>query len=461
MPSLLDLSAELQLLIIDYLDTSTTSCVPPAAYFAPRTSRDIASLSSSCRTFRKLSAPTLFRNICLRNDDKSGKSLQAVAKSPWTAKFVRELNFEAQITLDEEWEEANPLSEQDFPLSVEEVLSHLERFPRLELLSVQFKCGETEALDEDAVTSNKYDIWIDTSDPFRDFAALKLDEEKSDWKAMMARTYDAIGESERSGALKTLELRNVLPSGVSSFTTEAWQAFLRSLKVFRLSLHGTEEGFNVADGYLGFIENLDLLFSQLVGVTEFRFAATDGGMPGVPGHLHATFPLHVDDMPMLQVFELRFCFIGEKTARFIAAHVKTLRRIALEDCYSAATCDLAEETTSWATFFGIIAGSLEAVEDPPLVDFFVSPRILGESRELGGYDQPPANVPISGDDQRIELAHSISRTEPHRRPFEYIMLDTKYGFPSADEEENFGAFLDGDDQAAYDRIMAIVGRQSD
>lgn len=180
MPSLLDLSAELQLLIIEYLDTPTTLCVPPAAYFAPRTSRDIASLSSSCRTFRKLSAPTLFRNICLRNDDKSGKSLQAVGKSPWTAAFVRELNFEAQITLDEEWEEANPLSEQDFPPSVEEVLSHLERFPRLELLSVQFKCGETEALDEDAVTSNKYNIWIDTPDPFRDFAALKLDEEKSD-----------------------------------------------------------------------------------------------------------------------------------------------------------------------------------------------------------------------------------------------------------------------------------------
>lgn len=277
---------------------------------------------------------------------------------------------------------------------------------------------------------------------------------------MMARTYDAISESKRFGALTTLELRNLLPSGVSSFTTEAWQVFLRSLKVFRLSLHGTEEEFNVADGYLAFIENLDLLFSQLVGVTEFRFAATNGGMPGVTGHLHATFPLHVDDMPMLQVFELRFCFIGERTARFIAAHVKTLRRIALEDCYSAATCDLTEETTSWATFFDIIAGSLEAVEDPPLVEFFVSPRILGDSLELGGYDQPPENVPM-GDDQQMELAHSVLRTEPHRRPFDYIMLDTKYGFPSADEEENLVAFLDGHDQAAYDRIMAIVGRQSD
>jgi hypothetical protein len=159
MPSLLDLSAELQLLIIEYLDTPTTSCAPPASYFAPRTSRDIASLSSCCRTLHELSAPTLFRNICLRNDDKSGKSLQAAGNSPWLASFVRELNFEAQITLDEEWDEFMPLSDQDFAASVEEVLFHLERFPRLEMMSVQFKCGETETLDEEAVTVNLYEIW--------------------------------------------------------------------------------------------------------------------------------------------------------------------------------------------------------------------------------------------------------------------------------------------------------------
>jgi hypothetical protein len=462
MPSLLDLSAELQLLIIEYLDTPTTPCVPPAAYFAPRASRDIASLSSSCRTFRKLSAPGLFRNICLRNDDKSGKSLQAVGKSPWTASFVRELNFEARINLDEVWEEPNPLSDQDFSPSVEEVLSHLERFPRLECLSVQFKCGETESLDRDAVTSNLYEIWSEAPDPFRDFAALKLEEGKSDWRAMMARTYDAISSSKRPSTLTTLELRDVLPSGVSSFTTEDWQAFLKTLKAFRLSLHGCTENFNIADGYLGFIENLDLMFSQLTSVTEFRFAATDSGPPGVSGDLHATFPLNVGDMPMLEVFELRSCFINDRTARFIAAHVKTLRRIALEDCYSAASCELAEEDTNWAKFFAIIASALEkSLEPPPLEAFFVTPRILSRHRGQDGvYGQLPGGTPITGDLQQIELAHSLADAEPHRRPFDYAVLDTKYGYLREDGEENLDAFLDGHDQAAYDRVMAVVGRQS-
>jgi hypothetical protein len=464
MPSLLDLSAELQLLIIEYLDTPAAPSNPPASYFTARTSREIASLSSCCRALRRLSAPTLFRNICLRNDDGSGKSLQAVAKSSWLADTVRELNFEAQITLDEEWEEPNPLSDQDFPPSVEEVLSHLDRYPRLESLSVQFKCGETEALDQDAVTSNMYDIWVDTADPFRDFAALKLKEEKCDWKAMMARTYDAISESERPSALTTLELRNVLPSGVSSFTTEAWQAFLKTLKVFRLSLHGNDNGeleFNVAHGYLGFIENLDLLFSQLASVTEFRFAATESGLPGLSGHLHAAFPLNVEDMPMLEVLQLRYCFINERTARFIAAHVKTLKRIALEDCYSAASCQLAEEHTSWATFFDSIASSLEtAIEPPPLESLFVSPRNLCRDRGLGDSDVPPGSTPINGDEQQIELALSIAKTTPHRRPFDYAVLDTKYGFMSEDEEENLDAFLAGHDQAAFDRIIAIIERRS-
>jgi hypothetical protein len=467
MSSLLDLSAELQMLIIEYLDTPTTSCAPPAAYFAPRTSKDLVSLSSCCRTLHKLSAPILFRNICLRNDDKSGKSLQAAGKSPWPASLVRELNFEAQINLDEEWDEPIPISDQDFPPSVEEVLSHLERFPRLEVLTVQFKCGETMQWDEEAVASNLHEIWIDTPDPFRDTAALKLKEEKSDWKAMMARTYDAISNSERPSALTTLEMRNVVPSGVSSFTTEAWRTFLRTLAVFRLSLHGTtgELEFNVADGYLGFIENLDLLFSQLTGVTEFRFAATESGMPGLSGHLHAVLPLDVVSMPMLEVFELRCCFISERTARFIAAHIPTLKRISLEDCYSAFNCDLAEEQTSWASFFNIIATSLEhslktAPEPPPLEDFFVSPRFLGSSLELGGYEQPLGSVAINGDEQKIELAHSMAKTEPRRRPFNYAMLDMKYGFLSEDEEENLDAFLAGHDQAAFDRVMAIVGWRS-
>ena len=132
MPSLLDLSAELQVAIIEYLDTPTTTCVPPAAYFAPRTSRDIAKLSSCCQTLRKLAAPTLYRNIRLRTNDKSGRSLQAVCTSSGIARLVRELNVEAIITIEEDYDELMPLSEQDFPSSVEEVLSHLNRFPNLE-----------------------------------------------------------------------------------------------------------------------------------------------------------------------------------------------------------------------------------------------------------------------------------------------------------------------------------------
>lgn len=460
MPSLLDLSAELQLLVIEYLDTPSTPCDPPAAYYAPKTSRNVASLSSCCRTLHRLAAATLYRNICLRNGEKSGNSLQAVAKSPWTADLVRELNFEAHIDLDEVREEQpNPLSSQALPSSVVQVLSHLDRFPRLETLTVQFKCGETEELDRDAVAPHVYGIWSEPPDPFRNFAELKRNEQKSDWKAMMARTYDAISNSDRPSALTTLELRNVLPSGVSSFTTEAWRTFLRTLKVFRLSLHGTTEEFNIADGYLGFIENLDLLFSQLASVTEFQFAATESGLPGVSGTLHAILPLNIKDMPMLQVFELRFCFISERTARAIAGHVKTLKRIALEDCYSAATCELAQEQTTWATFFNIIADSLEAIEDPPLEAFFVSPRILGIGREPDG-DYPPGSVPVEGDERQIELARSISRTEPHRRPFDYAGPDLKYGFLSADEEQNLDAFLAGHDQIAYDRVMDIVGRRA-
>ena len=461
MPSLLGLSAELQVAIIEYLDTPATRCDPPAAYFAPRTSRDVANLSSSCRTFHKLAAPTLHRNICLRTNDKSGKSLQAVNNSSWAAGFVRELNVEANITVEDDYDELMPLSEEDFPSSVEDVLSHLERFPNLEFLSVQFKLGDTMQWDELEAESS-CEMWQGLPDPFRDFEQLKWKEERAEFRAIMARTYDAIARSEHPGSLTTLELRNLLPAGVSSFNTKPWQAFLGTLKTFRLSMHehagGGESSLSTAWGYTEFIQNLDLLFSQLANVTEFRFAASQEGLPGLTGQHHAMFPLNVEDMPLLEVLELRFCFISERTARFIGGHVKTLKRVRLEECYSAAGDYNAEEHTTWATFLNIIAHSLDSVETPPLEEFFISPRVLGKSRELGEVDK--GSVPIRGDDTQVELAFSLSKTKPHRRPFDYARLDDKYGFLSEMEEVNLTAYLLGHDQVAHDRVIAFVRRRS-
>ena len=460
MPSLLDLSAELQVAIIEYLDTPATRRDPPAAYFAPRTSRDVANLSACCRFLRRLAAPTLYRKIHLRSTDKSGKSLQAVGDSARTAGLVRELNFEAIMTIDDDWDDRLTLSEEDFPASTVDVLTHLKRFPNLEVLSVQFKLGETEGEDFEGALS-AFEQWRNDAGPPRDLNALKRLEETAEWRAVMAKTYDSIADSERPSTLTTLELRNLLPSGVSSFNTEPWQAFLRTLKTFRISLHGHEGGcgssLSTAWGYFDLVRNLDLVFSQLANVTELRFVASRYGLPGLPGQHHTALPLNVEDMPLLQVLEMQFCFVSERIARFIGSHIKTLKRVRLEDCYSAASDYNTEEHTTWATFLSIIANSLDAAEDPPLEEFFISPRKLGKSRWQGGHDG--LSVPIQGDEQQVELAWSMSRAEPHRRPFDYAKVDDKYGFLSKEEEQNLNAFLSGHDQAAFDRVMAIIGRK--
>jgi hypothetical protein len=464
MPSILDLSAELQLLVIGYLESPVTKCKAPAAYFAPRANVDIANLGSCCRTFRKLVAPFQYRRLRLRNNDKSGELLKAVGGCQSSASFVRELNVEGNTIIDDdESEDPVPLADEDFPSSVEEVLSHLDRFPKLETLTVQFKLGETEEDDEEG-TRTGFNTWFSNVDPFRNTDELRRMEAKTGWRGLMARTYDAISKSERPSILTTLELRNLLPSGVSSFTTSEWQSFFGTLKTLRISLHAGDNGagweFNTAYGYIEFIENLDLFFSQLASITEFRFAATTSGLPGLSGQNHATIPLDAEHMPLLQVLEFQFCFISERIARFITSHITTLKRIALEDCYSAATDDLADEHTTWAAFFTIIADSLEAVENPPLEDFFVSPRVLGGSSEPGHFYEDLQIVPIDGDDVETELARKLSETDPSRRPFEYAHVDDKYGMLFEDEGHNLTAFLEGRDQAAYNRLMAIVGRRS-
>lgn len=455
--SLLDLSVELQLHIITFLNTPTTSFKAPAAYFAPRICHDVANLSSCCKALRRLAAPVLYRNIRLQNNEKGGNSIQAVAKSPW-AGFVRELNFEGSMEVDDEWEEPVELPEEDFPASVEETLSHLHRFPNLAVLSIQFKLGDTEENDSDAAMS-AWDTWTQLPDPFHDFEELRRRESRSEWKALMARTYNAVSRSEHPGSLRTLELRNLLPSGVSSFTTDAWQAFLGTLQTLRLTMHSSQEGLNLAFGYIGFIENLGLLFSHIASVTEFHFAASEDGMPGLPsmhGSHHVSLPLRLEDMPSLKVFELQCCFISESTARFIASHNKTLKRIKLDYCYSGASCYNAAEHTTWATFFNIIADSLDTGETTVLEEFLVSPQTLGKSRHSLAYKENPVGVLISGEDREIELARRMSEADPRCRPFAYATIDDKYGMLCDAEEQNLNAFLAGRDQAAFNRVMASV-----
>ncbi len=140
MVSLLSLSAELKLSIIEQLGLTSTS-------FIPAPSSDVLSLSRVSRVFRTLTLPYLLRDVTLVNIGKSGFSVSLILGSPY-AKHVRTLHYigimpTAPDPFVEREEAARQPSQDDLPESAKHVLSNLDKFANLERLVVEFRCGKT------------------------------------------------------------------------------------------------------------------------------------------------------------------------------------------------------------------------------------------------------------------------------------------------------------------------------
>lgn len=458
MPSISDLSAELKLAIIESLDASDASDAsnetlddPSIVPFCPLPNQDLINLCCCCKTLRNLAAPKLFLRLRLQNTNKSGKSLLALADSTW-ADRVQELHFEGRSELEED--DPDDPTEGDLPAPVQEVLSHLERFPQLATLSVRFVFGDTPNEDYEAVANSFY--VFDDYARFRDGDELRKLEKTVGWKDLMAKTYTAIARNEH-GSPATLELLEVVPAGISPWTTEAWATFLGSVKKFKLSLYNYENGAgwccNTSDSYVAFVENLDLLFEHLTSVTDFRLTTKGCGAPGVGGHHRAALPFNANHMPLLQNFELESCFISERLARLIASHSQTLKEIKLTDCFSGAGDSYADEQTTWEAFLTIVGNAIGSVEENVALEkLFISPANLCEKE----YCAVSEGVEIEGSAEEVELVRRSLQDDPRRRMFAYGYMDDKYGYWGADKEHNLATFLAGQDQAAFDRLMAII-----
>jgi hypothetical protein len=450
MPSFSDLSPELTLGIIDALHSDTSNDAASAP-LCPTPSQAMINLSCCCKDLRNLVAPKLYPKIRLQKNDKSGKSLLAIADSPW-AGLVRELHFEGFTPFDDEWpDEFITLHDEDFPGSVSEVLSHLERFPKLDILTVRFRFGETSSKDETVIHVIFSDYYY--IDPFHDHDQLRLLEKNIGWRALVARTYEAIAQNEQS-SITTLKLFEVLPAGVSSWGTDAWARFLGGVKKFTISLRAYQHEWggwcNTTPGYEAFINNLDQLFQHLTSVTDFCFIADRCVTSALADQDRAVIAFDVNHMPMLQRFELEYCFISKNLANFVCNHLQTLKQIRLTHCFSGYSDIDVDEHTTWATFLELLGNAIDSVEDAALEEFFISPATLGEE-----YCGVSNCVEIAGNDEEVELVRRTLAHDSRRRMFVYTWLDIT-GDWFSDEEQNLTAFLAGHDQIAFDRLMAAI-----
>lgn len=91
--------------------------------------------SGTSTFYRSLLAPYLFQKLPSRNTEDSGASLDFIASSPY-ASYVQEIYFKGTAPV--EGEEGFEDTESIFPDAVRNVLSNLDRFPKLETVQIEF-----------------------------------------------------------------------------------------------------------------------------------------------------------------------------------------------------------------------------------------------------------------------------------------------------------------------------------
>ena len=446
---LIELQAELQLKIIEELSKDEVRGDDAGKQDDRfKIHRDLMNWSCTSAYYRDSLAPYIFKTVILRNDEKSGCSLNALASSRHS-ECVKELHFVGSAPGDaKRGEEAFSDTVSILPNSVEVLLSGLQRFTCLETLSVEF-----------AYHFDDWDQWEDGLDLCAEVETeeqVKAAEEEEAWRALMAKTYDALLRNQGIH-FKTLDINQIVQKKVSTFNSKLFHDFLGHFEQFTLSIRGEDNGAgwksNKSEEYHALISGFDkYFFDHLASVTTLIIKAPREGPLGLEGMNHARLALKKDQMPLLKAVHLEHVFICPELIDFLVGHSKTLERLSLNHCFGGVN-GLAENGIHWKQLFDTVYDSnpekLRQIEILPIKLPLTDAEVWGA---------PETETKIS---EEVREARQILETDSNRRVFAYTTLDDKYGMLFQDEEENLASFLRGEDQASYERLKHKINQNAE
>ena len=427
----------------------------------------LLSLGKSCSFYRGIVLPKIYESVTLRNTEKSGDSIQAIAQSTFSH-HVKRLNFVGSAPGDNEGI-AYRDTEGVMPESVYDVLGRLDQFSNLETLSVRFDFH----FNVNFSSHEKWKRGFEMFSPKERYATVVKAEESQGWRALMALAWSAIIRNEVF-QFKALEIHELLPREVSTYSTPEFRSLLRAMDRVYISTYGLQDDHlirtsNTLRGVHYFYSRLDELFlDHLDGVKHFTLRAHESchlGL-GATDH-HLPLPLHDYHMPALESIHLESVFVCPNLLEFFETHTDSLRDVVMRDCMGSANQDgtLDEPGVLWEQLLNTMAdaspqrlrsivvdsadgltsheASYGSLEDESHQDFDGNGD-MGENGVLAHARLRGARYPwsIAEDDQRIKFAYKIS----HR----------KRGCLEDDGAQQARAWRNGDDLRAYNRLVRIV-----
>lgn len=450
------------------------------------------SFSATCSFYRSLLAPLIFSKIVLRNTQKSGGSIMAIAKGKHRD-VIKELHLhfigsesdESSDTGSEASDEPARNFKEDriLPLSVRVILSNLNGqgrlFPSLERVIVDFDFDKTEW----------YEHWgEDIMQEDYESVDKAVEVECSDaWRALLCETFEALASNvenkcgsngHKPHSFSALKIAKLQPVRISALGSDNWKSLLSNhVKEFTLQLVPSVDlagwEINSCMSTAGWTGNFDEAFFNHLDLCESLTLLPNESAPlGLYSRSHyCPLALRPDQMLRLRTLELEYIIICEDLIDFVVARKDTLESLVMRDCFASLHPLEPDYGTRWANLFDALVGArpknltrIEVLTEKQEINY---DRLFCEDADSDVYElqwmkelleeDRDAHGERKRDGTEDEGRGAADRRRRGKRTlFLYAMLDEKYGMCFTDEAEIRKQFLKGRDQVSWDILMDLL-----
>lgn len=432
--------------------------------------------SATCRFYRSLLGPLIFKDLVLRSRSKSLVSCTTLRDTDhWhsISSMVVCGTYVIEGSNEEDPEQeprTHPLDELNFD-ALSSFLSNLP--PNLTKLTLDFP---TEWIDE--CNSDYLEVFCIDEQP-----ETTLEEEGVDkWRKLIFTVFDAVSKNEMSSKEDfELCLFNIPPLPCSVYWSSEFQHLLNHVSRFVLSFSHFDNkcglNLNTMDMPAIFASRLDVWFwNHLTSVRSLSIHADDSWPFGLaPGRCH--IPLALPDskshFQCLLSLSLKWWFVDRQLIALLITHMPALKRLTMISYFAnsehASSSD-ARDRPSWAKFF------LALTKHPTLTHFILFPHLSGY-RLLDPDNETNGKLPVGVDDsyrtayEEIQMIEALCRSEKEvgtwtaiknarmKRIWPHVQLDYKYGMIFDADQYNAVRFNEAYDHEAWLRLCDTLEKR--